>query len=103
RLPKDAVINDDAWQRAETIDLANEIRPGDNVAAPVATVLHIGHTRDALYMAFDARDPDPSRIRAHLADRDSSFSDDFVGVMLDTFDDQRRAYEIFVYPLCVQM
>src|SRR5690606_33476916 len=99
----DGVIDEGAWQQAATIDLAYEINPGDNVPAPVATVLRIGHTRDALYMAFDARDPDPSRIRAHLADRDSSFSDDFVGVMLDTFDDQRRAYEIFVNPLGVQM
>lgn len=98
----DGVIDEATWQQAATIDVAYEFNPGDNVPAPVATVLRIGHTRDALYMAFDARDPDPSRIRAHLTDRDGMFKDDFVGVMLDTFDDQRRAYEIFVNPLGVQ-
>src|SRR5690606_26021178 len=75
----------------------------DNTPAPVQTTLRMGYTDDALYLAFDARDPDTSRIRAHLTDRDAAFQDDFVGVMLDTFDDQRRAYEIFVNPHGVQM
>lgn len=99
----DGNIDEGAWQQAASIDLAHEINPGDNTPAPVKTTLRMGYTRDALYLAFDARDPDPSKIRAHLADRDAAFSDDFVGVMLDTFDDQRRAYEIFVNPLGVQM
>jgi hypothetical protein len=54
-------------------------------------------------IAFDARDPDPSSIRAYLRDRDSAFNDDFVGVVLDTFNDQRRAFEFFVNPFGVQM
>ena len=99
----DGVIDEAGWQRAAAIPLAYEINPGDNVPAPVETTVRIGYTLDALYLAFDARDPDPSRIRAHLSDRDGAFNDDFVGVMLDTFDDQRRAYEFFINPLGVQM
>jgi hypothetical protein len=38
-----------------------------------------------------------------LRDRDSAFNDDFVGVVLDTFNDQRRAFEFFINPLGVQM
>ena len=30
------------------------------------------------------------------------FSDDFVGVVLDTFNDERRAFEFFANPLGVQ-
>ena len=44
-----------------------------------------------------------SSIRAYLRDRDSAFNDDFVGVVLDTFNDQRRAFEFFVNPFGVQM
>ena len=45
----------------------------------------------------------PSRSAPILRDRDSAFNDDFVGVVLDTFNDQRRAFEFFVNPLGVQM
>jgi hypothetical protein len=57
----------------------------------------------SLLIAFDARDPEPAAIRAYLRDRDSAYNDDFVGVVLDTFNDQRRAFEFFANPLGVQM
>ena len=47
--------------------------------------------------------PEAREIRAHLSDRDTAFSDDFVGVVLDTFNDKRRAFEFFVNPMGVQM
>ena len=99
----DGSVAEAAWQDAATISLAYEIRPGDNTTPPARTTMRIGHTDDALYLAFIAHDPDPARIRAHLTDRDDAFNDDFVGVMLDTFDDNRRNYEFFVNPLGVQM
>lgn len=99
----DGVLDEAAWQQAQTIDLGYEISPGDNITPPVRTTLRIGYTKDALYLAYHAQDTDPSKIRAHLTDRDGAFRDDFVGLMLDTFDDHRRAYEFFVNPLGVQM
>ena len=44
----------------------------------------------------------PTAIRAFLRDRDALWNDDFVGIELDTFDDQRRAYGFYVNPLGVQ-
>ena len=67
------------------------------------TVAYLIENGENLYIAFDARDPDPSSIRAYLRDRDSAFHDDFVGIVLDTYNDQRRAFEFFVNPLGVQM
>lgn len=99
----DGQLDDAGWAQARSIDIAYEISPGDNLPAPVKTTVRIGHTADALYIAYRAEDPDPSAIRARLRDRDGAFNDDFVGMMLDTFDDQRRAYEFFVNPLGVQM
>jgi hypothetical protein len=98
----DGVLDDAAWSQAATIEVGYEVQPGDNVPAPVRTLARIAHTDDALLIAFRADDPDPSRIRAFLRDRDALYNDDFVGIMLDTFDDQRRAYEFFVNPLGVQ-
>jgi hypothetical protein len=94
--------DDVAWQGALEQQIAFDIQPGDNTPAPVQTTVRIGYTADALYLAFDAKDVDPAQIRAHLRDRDSAFSDDWVGVFLDTFNDQRRGYEMIVNPLGVQ-
>ena len=99
----DGKLDDAAWATAAEYSMDIEISPGDNTPAEATTSARIGHTTDALYLSFRARDPDPKRIRAHLRDRDAAYRDDFIGIMLDTFDDQRRAYEFFVNPLGVQM
>jgi len=102
-LRVDGVLDEPIWDRAAKATIPWEVYPGDNTPAPVETECRIAYGRDALYIAFIAHDPDPEKIRAHLTDRDRAFSDDFVGVILDTFDDQRRAFELFVNPLGVQM
>src|SRR5690606_13680547 len=90
------------WQGALVQTIDYEIQPGDNVPAPAKTTVRIGYTEEALYVSFRAQDPDPAQIRAHLRDRDALFNDDWVGVFLDTFNDNRRGYEIVVNPLGVQ-
>lgn len=98
----DGLLDDAAWQGALVQEIAYDIQPGDNSPAPVKTIVRIGYTTDALYLSYHAMDPDPSAIRVHLRDRDTAFSDDWVGVFLDTFNDQRRGYEMIVNPLGVQ-
>ena len=99
----DANIDEAVWQQTTEVELPFEISPGDNISPPVATKAKIGYDNANLYIAFVAKDPRPNEIKAHLLDRDSAYSDDYVGVMLDTFDDQRRAYEFFVSPRGMQM
>ncbi len=98
----DGKLDDAAWAQAQEVEIAYEIGPGDNIQAPVKTMARIGYTTDALYISFHAEDPDPSKIRAHLRDRDSAFNDDWVGVFIDTFNDQRRGYEFVANPFGVQ-
>ena len=99
----DGQLDDAAWTSAAEYELGYEISPGDNTPSPVKTTARIGYTEDALYVSFIAQDPDTKLIRAHLRDRDAAYRDDFIGIIVDTFDDQRRAYEFFVNPLGVQM
>ena len=107
KLPEGIVIDgqldDVAWASAGEFDLEYEISPGDNIAPSATTKARMGYTESALYVSFRAQDPKPADIRAHLRDRDAAYRDDFVGIIIDTFDDQRRAYEFFVNPLGVQM
>ena len=99
----DGVMDEAAWQHAVRINLDIETHPGENIPALVETVAYIIEDGERIYVAFDARDPEPSEIRAYLQDRDSAWNDDFVGIVLDTYNDERRAFEFFSNPLGIQM
>ena len=77
--------------------------PSENVSRRSRPSFWMTYDAEQLYVAFRALDPEPAAIRARLTDRDRAFQDDFVGVVLDTFNDERRAFEFFVNPLGVQM
>jgi hypothetical protein len=101
----DGVLDDKAWERAAVVPVAYEWSPGDNTPAPVKTECLVTFDDKNLYVAFRAFDPNPSEIRAHLMDRDDTdtlIQDDHVGVMIDTFNDERRAFQFRLNPLGVQ-
>jgi len=102
-LQVDGVLDDAIWREALAVPLTYETWPRENATPEVETTVYLVENGDKLMIAFDARDPDPESIRAYLRDRDSAFNDDFVGVVLDTFNDERRAFEFFVNPFGVQM
>lgn len=99
----DGVLDDAVWRDALVIDVGIEVNPRENEPASVETVAYLIEDGTRLLVAFDARDPAPAGIRAYLRDRDAAYGDDFVGIVLDTFNDQRRAFEFFVNALGVQM
>lgn len=98
----DGAVDDAVWLDALQLELAFEVRPGENIPPPVRTVALLGYTSDHLLVAFKAYDPDPRAIRARLCDRDDIYDDDWVAIVLDTFNDQRRAYEFFSNPAGIQ-
>ncbi|MBN2345763.1 MAG: carbohydrate binding family 9 domain-containing protein [Candidatus Aminicenantes bacterium] len=101
----DGVIDEEAWKNGPVITLPTEWYPGDNTPAPVDTDCLLTYDRHNLYIAFRCHDPEPRKIRAHLMDRDAIDTfvmDDHVSVMLDTFNDERRAFQFRVNPLGVQ-
>jgi hypothetical protein len=105
RISIDGVLDEPAWEDATVIPLSWEWNPGDNVTPPVRTEGLLTFDENNVYVAFRAFDPDPSSIRANLMDRDSIATfvqDDHVLVMLDTFNDERRAFQFRVNPLGVQ-
>ena len=99
----DGVINAAEWGAVKPIELRWETFPSDNVEARTRTEALLGYDDKNLYVAFRAFDPNPAAIRANLTDRDSAYQDDFLGISIDTFNDERRAFEFFVNPLGVQM
>jgi hypothetical protein len=103
RIEVDGVPDEPLWDQAWTMTLDYEVEPGENIPAPVVTEVMVMHDANRLYVAFRAHDPNPAAIRAHLSDRDDAWNDDWVGVVLDTFNDERRDYLFAVNPLGVQM
>lgn len=99
----DGVLDEPVWRRAAEVDLPWESSPGRNAEAPVETTCRFLHDRGHLYVGCRASDPKPGSIRAHLADRDTPFDDDWIRVVLDTFGDRRQAFEFRMNPLGVQM
>jgi len=99
----DASLDEPAWEEALVVRLAFEIFPGENSPAPVETVCRLTSDEDNFYLGCQALDPNPEAIRARIADRDTAWNDDFIGIVLDTFNDERRAFEFFVNPFGVQM
>ncbi|MBW8189842.1 carbohydrate binding family 9 domain-containing protein [Neiella marina] len=98
----DGVIDEAVWQSATKVVVDNEYYPADNVTSPINTIAYMYQDGEALYVAVEAHDPDPEQIRAIYRSRDTTKSDDRVGIIIDTFNDQRSAYEFFLNPLGVQ-
>ena len=109
RVPKvesavviDGVLDDDIWKRALVMGVNTEVRPGENVPAPVETDMLLAYSESHFYVAFRAHDPDPRRIRARLCDRDRMWDDEWVIIGIDTYNDQRGGFEFACNPLGIQ-
>ncbi len=98
----DGRMDDAVWTSGQVIPLPYESNPGDNTPAPVETRCLVTFDATNLYLGCRAVDPDPSRIRAFITDRDDIDSHDRVVFTLDPFNDGRRAFEFGVSALGVQ-
>jgi hypothetical protein len=97
----DGKLDDEVWQKAAVLKDFYQIQPGDNTAPSKPTEVLLGYDPKFLYIAFKATD-EPDKVRATVAKRDNIFQDDYVGFFLDTFNDKRKAFEVFFNPLGIQ-
>ncbi len=97
----DGKLDEAVWQNAAVLKDFYQIDPGDNIAPSKPTEVLIGYDPKFLYVAFRAFD-EPDKVRSTVAKRDSIFQDDYVGFYLDTFNDKRKAFEMFFNPLGIQ-
>jgi hypothetical protein len=97
----DGKLDDEVWKQAAVLKDFYDIDPGDNLPAEKRTEVMLGYDPKFLYIAFHCYD-EPDKVRATVARRDNIFSDDYVGFFLDTFNDQRKAFEAFFNPFGIQ-
>lgn len=98
-----ATLEHPAWEEANSVFIKYQVQPNDDVLAHVDTEVKVLYSNQNLYIAFISQDPSPEDIRANISDRDDAFQDDYVGVLLDPFNNNQQAYEMFLNPLGVQM
>jgi hypothetical protein len=107
RIDQDFTINgkltNPAWNHAQAVFLTHEVIPSDQVAAPVKTKVKVLYSDNYLYIGFWASDPHPSKIRAHITDRDEIGGDDFVGIFLSPFQSNQHGYTLAVNPRGIQL
>lgn len=97
----DGKLDDEVWKSAAVFKDFYQWRPSDTATASARTEVFAGYDSRFIYFAFHAYD-DPAKVRANVAKRDNIFDDDVVGLLLDTFNDKRRAYELFFNPFGIQ-
>jgi hypothetical protein len=99
----DGRLDEAVWQQAALLNDFTQYEPVENIPATEATEVYVFFSSDAIYFGIRALDREPALIQARLGQRDrSATNDDWVRILLDTFDDQRRAYMFYVNPLGIQ-
>jgi hypothetical protein len=97
----DGVLDEPVWQQAAVLTGFSQYRPVDGRPAEDSTEVLVWYAPDAIYFGIRAFEPHGT-VRAKLSDRDKIDNDDYVQLLLDTFNDRRRAFVIGVNPLGVQ-
>ena len=97
----DGKLDEEIWKSATVLKDFYQVQPGDNIAPSKPTEVMLGYDSKFLYVAFHCYD-EPDKVRAAISKRDNIFNDDYVGILFDTFNDGRKAYEFDFNPLGIQ-
>jgi Domain of unknown function (DUF5916)/Carbohydrate family 9 binding domain-like len=100
----DGVLDNPIWEtEALKIDAFIQYSPKENGVPTEKTVAYLGYNEKNLYVAFRASDSQASKVRCSITKRDGCMEDDWVFIMLDTFNEKRRAFSFLINPAGVQM
>jgi hypothetical protein len=97
----DGILDEAAWQKASKLTGFSSYLPFDGRPAQDSTEVLVWYSTSAIYFgirAFETHGP----VHATLAARDRIDSDDYVQLLIDPFNDRRRAFIFGVNPLGVQ-
>jgi hypothetical protein len=98
----DGVLDEAVWARAARLTGFSQYQPVDSRPAEERTEVYVWYGPTAIYFGLRAYEPHGDVVRATRADRDNIGSDDQVQILLDTYNDRRRAFVFGVNPFGVQ-
>ena len=85
----DGLLDENVWNNATKMEIRYENNPGEGIAASVKTEMWLFEDGTSLHVGIKAYDPNPELIRSSFRDRDALWDDDNVGIIIDTFNDER--------------
>lgn len=97
----DGRLDEPVWRGAAVLSGFSEYAPVDGPPAEDSTEVLVWYSPQAIHIGIRAFEPH-APVNAKLADRDRIDADDQVQLLLDTYDDRRRALLFAVNPLGVQ-
>ncbi|GAC1649023.1 MAG: hypothetical protein NVS4B3_05430 [Gemmatimonadaceae bacterium] len=97
----DGHLDEPAWRAAAVLTGFSQYAPVDGRPAEDSTQVLVWYSRSAIYFGIRAFEPHGA-VHASLADRDRIAADDYVQIVLSTFNDGHRAFVFGVNPLGVQ-
>jgi len=80
------------WKRLSPDDRFRQNVPLDGAAPSMRTTVRVAFDEDYLYVGVEAHDPEPSKVSARLARRDSRIDADFIELFLDTRHNHDTGY-----------
>ena len=97
----DGTLNEAPWQQAAVLTGFSEYVPVDGRPAEDSTQVLVWYSPTAIYFGIRSFESH-GQVHATLATRDHITTDDWVEILLDTFNDHRQAIAFGVNPLGVQ-
>lgn len=97
----DGAMSEASWRSAALLTGFSQYTPVDGIPAEDSTEVRVMYADHELYIGIRAFEPHGAVV-ATRADRDKITGDDHVRLLLDTFNDRRRAFYFAVNPFGVQ-
>lgn len=99
----DGVLDEEEWQNADYLTDFIQFQPVYNAPASFRTIVRVLYDGERIYFGYDCNDPEPEKITSKITKRDGDISkDDWIGILLDTFDDNTNGYLFLINPLGTQ-
>ncbi len=93
----DGILDEAVWREAALLTGFSEYQPQDGLPAEDSTDVYVWYEDHAIYFGIRAFEPH-GKVQANRADRDKISADDHIQILLDTFNDRRRAMVFMVNP-----
>src|SRR5919112_1005962 len=100
-LSVDGKLDEAVWRNAAVLAGFSQFSPTDGVPAADSTEVLVWYSPTAIYFGIRAFEAHGS-VHATLADRDRIAADDYIQILLSTFNDSRQASVFAVNPFGVQ-
>ena len=98
----DGKLDDAVWKTAFRMTNFKTFEPDYSKEPKEKTEAFMMYDSENFYFGFRCYDKEPKKIKASITKRDNMFDDDFIGVIIDTFNDKQSGYGFMVNPFGIQ-